>query len=442
MAVAHRTACVLNPVSRDSSCPRPSAAICTKLGHVHEGAVRLKQLTLENIGPFESVELDLTADDGAPPVVILTGENGTGKSVVLDAIRQMFGPLYGTELRRLPSSDEFRARLVCQEREQEHDFSAMHLEKGLFDPTRPTLFHADWLEDGGPGPGWLVAYWTSGLATDSFEIKQFQTPTLRQYLSDAFSGTTRNAEATSLVCYIDYLRDSRDPAEQAAGKFLWDAVERVVQIAIPDGRLLHVARGRLEPVFEVSGHQVAMDQLSAGSLYVLQRLLDLVMKAYAAHQLADDANRADDLYGVPGVLLIDEAENHLHPKLQKRLLPSVREMFPNIQIIVATHSPFIVGSIPGAKVLLCRRTEAGPSEVVDVSEAYSLLPVDEILASAAFAGTVAFSGQIETLLAERKKAYAANNLEEAQRIERELIDLNRDYFQFYELDKLIRKVAG
>ena len=57
--------------------------------------MRLKQLTLQNIGPFIEAEMDVT-DAGEQPalVVLITGENGTGKSIILDAIRGMFGPNY------------------------------------------------------------------------------------------------------------------------------------------------------------------------------------------------------------------------------------------------------------------------------------------------------------------------------------------------------------
>ena len=45
------------------------------------------------------------------------------------------------------------------------------------------------------------------------------------------------------------------------------------------------------------------------------------------------------------VVTIDEPENHLHPEIQKSLLPNMVEAFPNCQFIVATHSPFIISSM-------------------------------------------------------------------------------------------------
>lgn len=50
------------------------------------------------------------------------------------------------------------------------------------------------------------------------------------------------------------------------------------------------------------------------------------------------------------VVTFDEPENHLHPEIQKTLLPSFLKAFPSIQFIVATHSPFIISSLPDSNV--------------------------------------------------------------------------------------------
>ena len=44
-------------------------------------------------------------------------------------------------------------------------------------------------------------------------------------------------------------------------------------------------------------------------------------------------------------MLIDEIETHLHLELQKNIMPFLTNIFPNIQFIVTTHSPFILNSI-------------------------------------------------------------------------------------------------
>lgn len=49
---------------------------------------------------------------------------------------------------------------------------------------------------------------------------------------------------------------------------------------------------------------------------------------------------------VPFAVTIDEPENHLHPELQRTVLGTFLEAFPNVQFICATHNPFIVTSVP------------------------------------------------------------------------------------------------
>lgn len=55
-------------------------------------------------------------------------------------------------------------------------------------------------------------------------------------------------------------------------------------------------------------------------------------------------------YDLPGIVLIDEIELHLHIAWQKKVLPFLVRAFPNLQFIVATHSPFVVSSIESAVI--------------------------------------------------------------------------------------------
>ena len=47
----------------------------------------------------------------------------------------------------------------------------------------------------------------------------------------------------------------------------------------------------------------------------------------------------------PGIVLIDEIETHLHLEMQRNILGLLTTLFPNIQFIVTTHSPFILNSL-------------------------------------------------------------------------------------------------
>lgn len=55
-------------------------------------------------------------------------------------------------------------------------------------------------------------------------------------------------------------------------------------------------------------------------------------------------------FDMQGVVLIDEIETHLHLELQKRILKILLTIFPRIQFIVTTHSPFILSSLENATI--------------------------------------------------------------------------------------------
>ena len=71
--------------------------------------------------------------------------------------------------------------------------------------------------------------------------------------------------------------------------------------------------------------------------------------AYAA-RAGYDVIAIDQLSPGGQLLLIDEIETHLHLELQKKILSFLTTLFPNIQFIVSTHSPFILNSLENAVI--------------------------------------------------------------------------------------------
>ncbi len=58
------------------------------------------------------------------------------------------------------------------------------------------------------------------------------------------------------------------------------------------------------------------------------------------------------------VITFDEPENHLHPSMQKLFIPNIISAFPNAQLIVVTHSPFIISSLQNSAVYVLRYEDA------------------------------------------------------------------------------------
>ncbi|WP_437997407.1 AAA family ATPase [Sorangium sp. So ce185] len=408
--------------------------------------MRLLNLHVKNIGPFNEARLELLqAPDDPVPVAIITGENGTGKTILLDAIRGLFGDLYGEPERAIWRNGEpffVEATLVVEGHQKLLDTAAKQPGTFSFGQLRQDISKLPLrVEQGGRCPNWVVDFWRSALPTDAYTITQLTRQEPKLFLKDALKGIQRNAAVTELICTFDYLRGSDDPRDRRDGEVLYETIRRIVELSVLDGELSHVDRRAFMPMVRQSGQLVPLSNLSSGNAYLIQHMIGLLGKMYAVHVLRE--TDASDLCKTPGLLLIDEAENHLHPRWQKRFLGDVLSIFPNLQIIATTHSPFIVGSVPGARVFVCRYDRERKTCVVDdATDLYANKPVEEILLSPAFDGTQPFGEEISRLLEERKAAFEAGDSVRRKEIEKQLKDKNPEYFSYIDIEERLQSLRG
>lgn len=111
--------------------------------------MKLKNLSLKNIGPFNSVDMEFISNETElqkPPVVIITGENGTGKTILLDAIRTLFMGVFANVERDIATSDSFLIKSDILLNEKSINFNTTHKrEKKKFETSDleiNQLFHA------------------------------------------------------------------------------------------------------------------------------------------------------------------------------------------------------------------------------------------------------------------------------------------------------------
>ena len=83
------------------------------------------------------------------------------------------------------------------------------------------------------------------------------------------------------------------------------------------------------------------NQMSDGFTAIIDIVADLILK------MQDDKS-LKRAYQKEGIVLIDEIETHLHLELQKSIMPILTRVFPNVQFIVTTHSPFVLSSLNNA----------------------------------------------------------------------------------------------
>ncbi|MBR6177973.1 MAG: AAA family ATPase [Bacteroidales bacterium] len=74
--------------------------------------------------------------------------------------------------------------------------------------------------------------------------------------------------------------------------------------------------------------------LSSGELSLMSIFGEILRQS-------DNLKNNIPLKDIQGIVLIDEVDKHLHITLQKEVLPKLFNLFPNIQFIVSSHSPFL-----------------------------------------------------------------------------------------------------
>ena len=81
-------------------------------------------LHIKNIGPFQEAFLDFETEfnkETVEPVTIITGINGAGKSILIDAIRAVFGGMSILERDIIADEKDYQIKMEYEEnREKEH----------------------------------------------------------------------------------------------------------------------------------------------------------------------------------------------------------------------------------------------------------------------------------------------------------------------------------
>ena len=94
-----------------------------------------------------------------------------------------------------------------------------------------------------------------------------------------------------------------------------------------------------ELVFVTESDALPIRNLSAGYQSLIWMVLDI---AYRMALLNPDMR--EKIRETPGVVLIDELDMHLHPTWQWKIVGALKDTFPNVQFVAATHSPIIISS--------------------------------------------------------------------------------------------------
>jgi predicted ATP-binding protein involved in virulence len=130
----------------------------------------------------------------------------------------------------------------------------------------------------------------------------------------------------------------------------------------------------LFPQFNTPNGDLPLNVLSQGTQSIIQCLAHLLF-GYAEYY-----DFSQDFEKMPGILVIDEIDAHLHPSWQRRMIPALTNYFSNLQIFCSTHSPLMLAGLKAGQVQLLRRDDAEGRMTVSTNESdISGWTADEIL---------------------------------------------------------------
>ena len=266
-------------------------------------------------------DFDITLSDTERKHLILTGKNGSGKTSLLEAMRDCIGK--GQNIQYEPAEYVIRNRYILTT-------SEVHIELSL-----DTMYDF---------PNTIFVY------IPAERSKLTQPKSIEPINIEEKTKITLNASKDFLkyILNLDYrLYGAKTENNTALENTLEQWFDNFLMALreIYDCPELKLQRDTKNLVFkiEMPGREpFGLHEMADGYAAFLDIFMELLMRFESGDAVVE--------YEQPAIVLIDEIETHLHVELQKRVLPFLTKMFPNVQFITTTHSPFIINSLENAVI--------------------------------------------------------------------------------------------
>ncbi len=118
--------------------------------------------------------------------------------------------------------------------------------------------------------------------------------------------------------------------------------------------------------------RVGVEDLSDGYQAMLVVVLEVLAQSVIATRTVPDPETLE------AIVLIDEIEAHLHPRWQRTVVPLLRSALPRCQFIITTHSPLVVASAHSGEVHVLEVTDDGSVRPTLLEERLAMRGADEI----------------------------------------------------------------
>jgi len=325
-----------------------------------DGNMKIISLSLENYKAFKELEFQIDGNN-----VVLFGINGAGKSSILQGINSIFSRIInnivGKQFRQNINIDVDDVRIGSRKTRLSAEFqfddeilpfgfSFDSITKNRAANRKQLATFSDHYEEyyfENENPNVVMPIFVSYAVNRSVLDVPLRIRTKHNFNRlEAY----RNAVEPRIDfrTFFEWFRNQSDVENQekvARRSFeysnsVMNAVRQAINNMIPEFTNLQIERTPLRMVVENRGQTLEINQLSDGQKCLLAMIGDLVRRLALANP-----NLENPLMGT-GIVLIDEIELHLHPAWQRKVVSVLHETFPNVQFIVSTQSPQVLGELP------------------------------------------------------------------------------------------------
>lgn len=373
------------------------------------GDPNLTRIELRNIGPFASLDLDISKLR-----TILLGDNGVGKSTILKAIALA---IVGSEGRHyaariLKSGESFGSVSVMTRRNPSGyltEIQRVGTDAEVFSRSGRMLETEGWVALGFPPlrtTSWSPTKGPQGVTTrrptaaDVLPLLSgdidYRMDDLKQWLVNTDAATRDKRGTPESIALAKRVLKTFIGAVGTLAEGLYVSFEEVtpdfrVLVRTPDG------------VVQIEALSQGMTSLLSWIGIVVQRL----------HEIAPED--VDPMNG-PALILMDEIDAHMHPAWQQKLLPRLQSLLPNVQIIASTHSPLVVAGLEVSEVVRFDRDSDGRVVRLVLEKDMTIGRADQILTGDLFGldSTLALGERGETVRVEYESLLAKSRRNEAE----------------------------
>lgn len=339
--------------------------------------MHVRSVDIQNLRALQQFSWSLAAEDDLAGWHVILGDNGSGKSSVLRAVAlALVGPdnLHGLRqvgedwlrkgtkrgtvevvFERHKGIDTFGTQgappklLGAAVRVEETDGKVSIEANTSATIQKHRANRSVWSKD---ATGWFVAGFGPFRRFDGGDTLKGIAPSLARVIT-LFDERFALRDALSWVVDLWVAKQ----VGQGKQRGLFDRVQGFVNQSgfLPHGAQL--ARVELDDRKRVlltdgAGVEVPIEEMSDGFRSVLSLALELLRQVLLAFEEAQVFDEAGHRVLVPGVVLIDEIDAHLHPMWQRRIGDFLVDAFPNMQFLVTTHSALVCRSAGKGSVFL------------------------------------------------------------------------------------------